>query len=56
MLPIETAAASRRLVPPTTWTARPMAPEFASVPRPRLLDAIRSRLACHQSQMRLGDV
>jgi len=24
MLPIETAAASRRLVPPTTWTARPM--------------------------------
>src|SRR5712664_422249 len=56
MLPIETAAASRRLVPPTTWTARPMAPELASVPRPRLLDAIRSRLACHQTQMRLGDV
>src|SRR4029077_9398524 len=56
MVPIETAAASRRLVPPTTWTARPMAPELASVPRPRLLDAIRSRLACHQTQMRLGDV
>src|SRR5260370_6826035 len=56
MLPIETAAASRRLVPPTTWTGRTLAPELASVPRPRLLDAIRSRLACHQAQMRRGDV
>jgi hypothetical protein len=29
VLPIETAAAFRRLVPPTTWTARPITPELA---------------------------
>src|SRR5262249_26516417 len=56
MSPIETAAASRRLVPPTTWTARPMAPGLASAPPPRLFGAIPSRVAFPQSPTRRNEV